>query len=135
MGSVLVSSTCHYCGDKATTDDHVVPRSLLPKPQSLLPYWFRAMNVVPACAPCNGAKANHRSDCHCTQCVRAWGSAAALYGIVEPEPVSVLELRRELVRVQNRNRKRQRNNESRRRRVREEYKRRFGSYPPSRARQ
>jgi len=26
VGSVLASTTCHYCGGKANTEDHIVPR-------------------------------------------------------------------------------------------------------------
>lgn len=73
------SQICHYCGGKAETDDHIVPKSILPKPQSVLPYWFRAFNVVPACKDCNNWKANYRSDCSCEACVWAWNVALALY--------------------------------------------------------
>ncbi len=82
MGTVLTSSVCHYCGpdgDKATTSDHIVPRALLPKPQSRLPYWFRGQNEVPACVSCNGAKADYRSSCLCEQCVWCWNVAAKIY--------------------------------------------------------
>ena len=82
MGSVLISSICHYCGPdgtKANTQDHVVPRSILPKPQSRLPYWFRSQNIVPACRPCNGVKEDFRSDCLCGQCLYVWAAASKLY--------------------------------------------------------
>jgi len=73
------SGICHYCGDRATTDDHVVPRSAFRTPQSALPYWFRCHNIVPACKPCNGFKANYRSECECNQCDWVWRTALALY--------------------------------------------------------
>lgn len=72
MGTLLVSTICHYCGEKAQSQDHIVPQSALPKPQSKLPYWWRANNIVPACFRCNGEKAYFRSDCECDQCTWAW---------------------------------------------------------------
>ena len=79
MGSVLRSTLCHYCGGRATTEDHVVPRCDLPRPQSRLPYWFRSMNVVPACSPCNNDKGPYRSDCLCAQCTWCWNTAKAVF--------------------------------------------------------
>jgi hypothetical protein len=79
MGSVLVSKVCHYCGGKATTEDHIVPRCDLPKPLSLLPYWFRSQNVVPSCLDCNGDKGPFRSDCTCAHCTWAWNTAIACF--------------------------------------------------------
>lgn len=80
VGTVLPSSTCHYCGDKATTEDHIVPRADLPKPMSLLPYWFRSNNVVPACFKCNVViKGCYRSDCTCDHCDWAWRTAMACF--------------------------------------------------------
>lgn len=79
MGSVLRSSTCHYCGRKATTEDHIVPRSILPKPMSQVPYWFRSNDVVPACLDCNGRKGSEMSDCVCAQCTWAWNTALACF--------------------------------------------------------
>jgi len=75
MGTVLISKVCHYCGGKATTEDHIVPRADLPKPLSRLPYWFRSQNVVPACLDCNGRKDCLRSDCTCPHCEWAWNTA------------------------------------------------------------
>lgn len=79
MGSVLRSQTCHYCGDPARSEDHIVPRADLPKPMAQLPYWFRSQNVVPACLPCNGKKADLRSDCTCEHCSWAWCTALACF--------------------------------------------------------
>lgn len=82
MGSVLESSICHYCGpdgEKATTQDHIVPRCLLPKPLSMVPYWFRQHFVVPSCSPCNRVKAHYRSTCMCPQCTWCWGVASKVY--------------------------------------------------------
>lgn len=79
VGTVLPSSTCHYCGDKATTEDHIVPRCDLPKPMSRVPYWFRSTNVVPACGPCNNRKGACRSDCECNHCRWAWVTAKACF--------------------------------------------------------
>lgn len=77
MGSVLRSETCHYCGDKAASEDHIVPRARLPKPLSQLPYWFRSMDVLPACNDCNWMKSHYRSDCVCDHCTWAWKTAIA----------------------------------------------------------
>lgn len=79
MGSVLQSTTCHYCGDPAKTEDHIVPRCDLPKPMSRLPYWFREMDVVPACKKCNNDKGPMKSDCDCRQCIAAWAVATKHY--------------------------------------------------------
>lgn len=79
MGTVLRSSVCHYCGDPARTEDHIVPRADLPKPMAILPYWFRSQNVVPACQDCNGTKAALRSDCTCGHCTWAWNTAIACF--------------------------------------------------------
>jgi len=83
LGSVFTSQTCHYCGGKAESEDHIVPRAILPKPQSRLPYWFRELNVVPCCKACNNRKGANRSDCECGQCRGAWGAATARF--IEPE--------------------------------------------------
>jgi 5-methylcytosine-specific restriction endonuclease McrA len=71
------SSSCHYCGKPATTDDHIVPRSAFRMHQSALPYWFRQHNIAPACLPCNGFKDWYRSDCTCQQCQWVWTVALA----------------------------------------------------------
>ncbi len=78
-GSVLRSLACHYCGERAGTEDHIVPRADLPKPLSQLPYWFRANDVVPSCTDCNGRKAWFRSDCVCEHCTWAWNTAIARF--------------------------------------------------------
>jgi len=72
------SSICHYCGKKATTSDHIVPRGAFPVHQSALPYWFRAHNIVPSCQPCNNFKADYRSDCECGQCTWVWSTAIGM---------------------------------------------------------
>lgn len=74
MGSLLASLVCHYCGEKATTQDHIVPRCDLP-PLILLPPWFRNQLVVPACKDCNGEKGPFRSDCQCPHCDWVWATA------------------------------------------------------------
>lgn len=73
--TALMSTICHYCGGRATTEDHIVPRADLPKPMYTLPYWFRINNVVPACSTCNNIKGRLRSDCTCDQCEWAWNTA------------------------------------------------------------
>lgn len=73
------SSTCHYCGKRSESDDHIVPRSAFPVHQSALPYWYRQHNITPACLPCNGFKADFRSDCECAQCTWSWQVALALF--------------------------------------------------------
>jgi hypothetical protein len=78
MGSVLRSQTCHYCGKSANTEDHIVPRCDLPR-MATLPYWFRELDVVPACKKCNGDKGPMKSDCDCRQCIAAWAVAVKHY--------------------------------------------------------
>ena len=73
------SSICHYCGDKATTDDHIVPKSAFSVHQSALPYWFRQHNIAPCCFDCNQFKANFRSDCECNQCTWVWKVALSMF--------------------------------------------------------
>lgn len=87
MASVLLSSTCHYCGVRGRmTEDHVVPRADLPRPLSRLPYWFRSQNVVASCGPCNNTKGCFRSDCECAQCTWAWRTAQALFMPIGYQP-------------------------------------------------
>ena len=45
------AKTCHYCGDTATTVDHLIPLSKGGAP-------FEPDNLVAACARCNYAKKN-----------------------------------------------------------------------------
>lgn len=71
MGSLLRSATCHYCPQPATTEDHVVPRSLYRHTFSWHPAWFRDQAVVPACAPCNEAKSSFHVSC-CVTCEWVW---------------------------------------------------------------
>lgn len=59
---------CHYCGGRATTRDHIVPKSLMAS-KKYDPYFT---NFVACCVPCNVKKANKRSDCNCLTCTRAW---------------------------------------------------------------
>lgn len=84
-----LSNVCHYCGEKADTEDHIVPKCLLPKPMSRVPYWFRSQNVVPACKPCNNFKAHFRSNCFCSLCVWAWNTAKGVYDVEVPETIEV----------------------------------------------
>lgn len=80
MGSVLQSSTCHYCTErKADTVDHLVPRAVLPKPYFYLPRWFRDQNEAPSCKQDNNLKAFYRSTCTCDQCTFVWNAALALF--------------------------------------------------------
>ena len=85
MGSVRISQICHYCGGKATTEDHIVPRCDLP-PGIRQPYWFRSNNVVPSCSPCNNSKGCLRSDCGCPHCDWAWATALARFLPLGYEP-------------------------------------------------
>lgn len=95
MGTLLASRTCHYCGRKATTEDHVVPRAAYVTMFSRLPYWFRQHAVVPACHPCNGAKADLRSDCNCETCTYCWNVARGCGWLRRDPPVVNLTLARE----------------------------------------
>lgn len=69
----IENKMCHYCGEPATTRDHVVPLSFL-----LQKYGFRGtakikiQNIVPACEDCNNLKSSNRSDCECDICTTAW---------------------------------------------------------------
>jgi hypothetical protein len=68
---------CHYCGDPATTADHIVPRSA----GGPAAWW----NLVPACFPCNSAKGdtwpNHFDCDRCREAERRFISGQ----IQEPE--------------------------------------------------
>jgi 5-methylcytosine-specific restriction endonuclease McrA len=89
IGTVLVSTTCHYCGKQGKmTQDHIVPRTDLP-PGIMQPYWFRSNNIVPACSPCNNKKGCLKSDCECDHCRWAWASAKALWQL---EPRGIIYL-------------------------------------------
>jgi len=78
-GTVLRSLACHYCGERASTEDHIVPRADLPKPMAKVPYWFRSLDVVPSCLDCNGRKSWFRSDCACEHCTWAWNTAKNVF--------------------------------------------------------
>ena len=54
---------CHYCGRKATTKDHIVPRALGGRNAR----W----NLIDACFPCNNTKADTWPTCDCTACLHA----------------------------------------------------------------
>lgn len=74
MPAAQCQRPCHYCGGKAGTRDHVVPRSLLNRTQRYMGQITN--NSVPACASCNQAKGSKRViDC-CEFCDSRW----ALYG-------------------------------------------------------
>ena len=63
---------CHYCLEElATTDDHIVPRAIIPK-RLKLSGWMLMLNRVPACLTCNNRKGSFRAACDCPQCVKAW---------------------------------------------------------------
>lgn len=68
-----IGQTCHYCPADATTWDHIVPRALA-GPNV-------AANRVPACLPCNQAKADSPPTCGCGKCRAAW----ALWGAPVPD--------------------------------------------------
>ena len=55
---------CHYCGDIATTVDHIVPYSIGGR--------HSIINTVPACRPCNESKGQSMWESHCDDCARAW---------------------------------------------------------------
>ena len=86
MSTLRLSQVCHYCGERATTVDHIVPRADLPRPLSRLPYWYRSLNEVPACFDCNGTKSALRSDCACAQCTWSWATAQAIWLPVGYQP-------------------------------------------------
>lgn len=60
--------TCHYCGERATTRDHVVPRAHV----RVRVTDGAPPNTVPACYACNQAKGQRRSPCACEVCETAW---------------------------------------------------------------
>jgi len=59
---------CHYCFAVATTYDHIVPRCVGGVDSN---GWVAAKNLQPACAECNGAKADQMPTCRCRRCRRA----------------------------------------------------------------
>jgi hypothetical protein len=62
---------CHYCEERATTLDHIVPKAL-GGPD-------RKENLVPACQRCNEAKDSQMPTCRCQTC----RLAVVLYGPIE----------------------------------------------------
>lgn len=54
---------CHYCGDPATTVDHIVPRSAGGP--------SRRWNLAGACRDCNSFKGALRAVCPCHGCIEA----------------------------------------------------------------
>lgn len=61
---------CHYCGERARTRDHVVPRSRLERGSLMLGQIIG--NTVPACHSCNQRKGTLRvADC-CSRCETLW---------------------------------------------------------------
>lgn len=70
---------CHYCGEPATTKDHIVARTFVRRTQ--VPQWVYQANLVPSCYQCNQAKMYFRSDCDCLICLAAW----ALLGPMDQE--------------------------------------------------
>jgi hypothetical protein len=54
---------CHYCGDPATTVDHIVPKSVGGP--------SRRWNLTAACRDCNGFKGSLRAVCPCHGCIEA----------------------------------------------------------------
>jgi hypothetical protein len=104
VGSLLRSAVCHYCPQPATTEDHVVPRSLYRHTFAWHPAWFRDQAVVPACAPCNEAKSSFHVRC-CVRCEWVWQYAQERGWMVAGtvETVDLGERRKELRRKQQRN--------------------------------
>lgn len=69
---------CHYCGDPATTLDHIVPKSDGgPSAQ-----W----NLTAACQPCNLIKGSWRAVCPCFSCIAAEKHFEGMAPRVLPRP-------------------------------------------------
>ncbi len=64
-----MANLCHYCGGRAGTRDHIVPRCLLRRPFVPIP---GAANIVHACERCNQLKGWARAACSCIVCCVAW---------------------------------------------------------------
>jgi hypothetical protein len=60
---IQVDAPCHYCGNLATTRDHIVPKGK----RGTDAWW----NLVPACEPCNRRKSDADTWCRCAFCARA----------------------------------------------------------------
>jgi hypothetical protein len=56
-------ASCHYCGARATTKDHIVPKALGGV--------NAAYNLVESCEPCNKKKGSELPTCDCSKCLRA----------------------------------------------------------------
>ena len=82
---------CHYCPAPAASLDHIIPRALGGR--------NNLDNLVPACLPCNGRKADSLPTCDCPKCLVAlteyqeelalralWGTPAPLVNPVIPLP-------------------------------------------------
>lgn len=72
--------TCHYCPARATTWDHVIPRSKGGADGR--------RNLIPACKPCNVAKSDDMPTCSCRHCRRAvqwWRHRLTVLSAAPPE--------------------------------------------------
>lgn len=54
---------CHYCGEPATTKDHIVPVSKAGT--------SNRFNLVPSCLSCNSRKGQSTTTCRCPVCQNA----------------------------------------------------------------
>jgi hypothetical protein len=50
----------------------VVPQRKLKKLELHSAHPFHAINIVPACGPCNNQRGSKRSDCGCERCTGLW---------------------------------------------------------------
>jgi len=68
-----VGRICHYCGDRATTRDHIVPK--------ILGGTNGLFNLVPCCTRCNRRKGADWPVCDCDKC-----QTAVLYMLTGERP-------------------------------------------------
>lgn len=73
---------CHYCRrgapDAPMTKDHIVPRYRVRALRLEGGHPFFALNLVPACEPCNQFKGYEARLCYCQRCWIAWDTYVIL---------------------------------------------------------
>lgn len=58
-----MTARCHYCGARATTQDHIIPKALGGV--------SARYNLVPSCRACNQEKGDRMPTCGCDKCILA----------------------------------------------------------------
>lgn len=81
---------CHYCGERARTRDHVVPRSRLERGALMLGQIIG--NTVHACYSCNQRKATMRVEDCCARCESLWAQYGPIGWLTKVPTITLAEL-------------------------------------------